>query len=151
MGFSSKNIKNIGLDKVIEAEGQKLFKLVQKYINAYYNSYSPSMYDRTDGLKDSLRIESFNKDGLFGMRIYFDHTLATHPSVLGGKDGFVPILINDGWQWSNGRTEPYRFVRYEGYGFIEKAIAEYNKSNKYGLQIRVRKKYNGNIIEDTSY
>ena len=140
------------LRAVLLDEAEKLKKLIQKYIDAYYSSYSPSLYTRTYDFQNSLRIETVKQEGtMLSVKIYFDPTLATHPSVFGQEDGFVPILINDGWQWKNGKTEPYRFARYEGYQFVEKAIDEYNKNNDYGFTIRVVKKYKNRTIQDKSY
>lgn len=139
------------LEQVLHKEGIRLMECIQQELDNYYSSYSPKEYRRTEMLKNSLRIEPVKHEGKsISVRIYFDDILATHNSVMGGKPGFTPLLINDGWSWRNPNKGAYRFSHYEGYNFVEKGIEKYNKNNVYGFKITVEKKY-GSWSETTEY
>lgn len=139
-----KNIKlsnGQNLYQLLEEEGKRLYKLVKKYIDKYYSSYHPNVYERTYRFKQSLRISPVKlENNSLAVEVYFDDAYAYHPSVLGGKDGYVPLLINDGWRWKDISKAPYRFSHYEGFNFVERAIEEYNKTNPHGLKIKVIKR-----------
>ena len=133
-------INHPNVKKIMEQEGIRLMNIVQKYIDEYYDSYKPTVYERTYAFKNSLRIEPVTQKGnILSVKIYFDDDSANHPSIFGGSDGYVPLLINDGWSWKNTQIAPYRLSHYEGFNFIEKAIEEYEKSNKYGFKIQIER------------
>ena len=147
------NLSNgMSVMKLMKQEGKRLYDIIQKHINTYYASYDPVYYERTYQFMKSLRIEPVKISGIIAsVKIYFDEDLATHHSIMGGKDGYLPILLNEGWQWKNGDKSRYHMSFYPGYHFIEKAIKEYNSSNPYGFKIIVHKEWNGNMIEHKEY
>lgn len=120
-----------------------LYKLLHKQLQSYYNSYEPKVYQRTYGLLNSLRISPITHSGnQFSISVYFDKGSATHPSIFGGEEGFTPILLNEGWEWNNN-IGIHRLSYYEGFHFVEHAIAEFNKVNKWGFKISKDGEYRG--------
>ncbi|KAA9007390.1 hypothetical protein F4V43_02565 [Paenibacillus spiritus] len=115
---------------------QLLEKLLYEQLQAYYDSYTPTVYERTYGLLNSLRISPITQVGNeLQINVYFDRSMATHPSIFDGEDGYVAKLLNDGWQWRKNPANIYRLSRYEGFHFIEKAIDEFNSRNRWGFKI----------------
>lgn len=140
------------LERIIYTEAKKLRHLIKREILNYYRSYTPVVYERTYRFANSIRVEQVKRAGdeLY-VRIYFDQGLANHQSLFGGEQGFVPNLINYGWQWNSGQTDPYRFARYSGYNFIEKAVEQYMKDNPHGFNIQVEGVYDGQTYQSKWY
>lgn len=143
------------LEKIIESEAIKLKDFIQKEILNYYKSYQPSVYIRTYKFAKSIRVEKAKRAGdEIYVRIYFDQSLANHASLVRGskgETGFVPNLINTGWQWHNGQDTPYRFARYGGSDFINNAVKKYMATNKKGFNIQVEGVYNGQTFYSKWY
>ena len=141
-----KNAMNIVLSNgktlrtILDEEAEKLRKILLKYISAYYDSYTPTVYERTMGLLNSLRVDAVKKDGNnISVRLWFDDN-AVHPSVFGDDqdDGFVAILIDTGWQVSRGwHKDISHFGFQEGAHFVKNSVDEYNANNQYGFRISV--------------
>ncbi|MEK4008333.1 hypothetical protein [Paenibacillus sp. FSL H3-0333] len=130
--FSQSNIK-----KTLREAALLLEKILKEEVQAYYDSYEPVIYERTYGMRDSLRVSPISMVGNeMQISIYFDRTQSTHPSIFGGEPGYAAELINDGWAWGNQSVNIYRLSRYEGFHFIEKAIDRFESQNRWGLKIR---------------
>ncbi|MBQ2396893.1 MAG: hypothetical protein II304_07675 [Bacteroidales bacterium] len=137
------------LEQRLKIEVDRLYNCIQKYIDEYYDSYKPSPtgYDRTWRFQGSMYAQNFLDARIKGNRIelsiLFNDDLAYHPSLFGGEEGYVPLLINDGWHSKKLAAaighEVYRLTYYEGYHFIEKGIAEFNQTNTLGIHIDVYK------------
>ncbi len=137
-GNKIKLSNNKTIMKIMQEEGNRLKDLIQKYIDEYYDSYTPTQYKRTYSFKNSLRIETVKQEGdILSVRIYFDESMAFYESLFGGEDGYVPRLIDEGWTWKDTTAGAYRLSNYEGFGFVDKAISEYEKDNPYGFKIEV--------------
>lgn len=120
-----------------------LYECVDKYIQEYYVSYYPKVYERTYMMRESLYAEDFVHARLIGnklsLSVSFMPSGAYHPNLWGDHESYVPILINSGWNAKKleakiGRSVP-RLTHYEGYHFIEKAVKYFNKTNTYGVYI----------------
>lgn len=136
---------------LLRREANRLLKLLQKYIDEYYASYQPVVYERTYFFKHSLRYEDVKMVGdTMSVVIFFDEDFSTHESILGGKDGFVPILLNDGYR-TKLQPPRYRFTHYDGFHFVEKAIEEYNATNSLGIRITVNVVYEGTTVKHATY
>ena len=138
---------------ILEKEAKRLKKMIATEVGNYYGSYSPTVYDRTFGLINSLKIDKAYHDGQYLIvKIYFDPTMgmATQPSKMGGDPGFTPILINYGWRWKR-RTGPYRFAYYEGFYFWGRALEKFNANNPYKLRIDASMSYKGKVVSHHSY
>ncbi len=143
------------LVSILEYEGKILYKYIIDEIHAYYNSYDPVFYIRTYNFISALRITPviYNNNKL-SLKVYFDEQMGTHPSIwLKGEPGYVPILINYGWEWKHESVSKilngkhiYRFSYYEGFHYIEKAISKYNMTNKYGFKIHFEANFKGEVV-----
>lgn len=148
------------LESLLLSETRRLKELLAKYIRAYYASYTPVVPGHRDGdLAELLTVKYSREDK--SAYIYFGKTNNDEPWKEGVvrrdfRPGFVPVLIDTGWRVkpSAKHANVYRFGYYEGYHFIEKAIEEFNRTNKYGLYVRVnaaRRSPNANFMDyDTS-
>lgn len=102
---------------------QTLKKNLQRHIDAYYASYSPSKYGRTGNLKKSLDNTSFHvsqskaKNGVCEMscELSFDEDMAKSASIFGKEEyeGNRVDLIQGGWQVK----KDVRFKNIEHFGF----------------------------------
>lgn len=119
-----------------------LYDCVDNFIQEYYLSYTPRIYQRTYDFQDSLYAEDFIHAKVNGNRIElsvsFRPSMAYHRNLFDDHDSYVPLLINSGWQADKLEIKlgviPH-FTRYEGYHFIEKAVSMFNHTNPYGVYI----------------
>lgn len=126
--------------KVLEEEAKRLEQLIKEEIVHYYNSYKPVRYKRTFNWLNSLRVDKPNIEGnKASIRIYFDDNLAYHPSVVSSDQpkGYVPWLMESGWQVKKMKKVIYRFTYFEGTHYIKNAIEKWQQTNQYGLKIAV--------------
>lgn len=134
----SKNIKSI-----LTAEATRLKDCIQKRLDEYYNSYSPTVYNRTDMLKKALRLDDNVQVSVDGnsiqVTIFFDESSVTGTSLWSDTAVNKADLINYGWKVQKDVwfKDIEHFGYQHGFMFIEKGIADYNHSNKYGLKITV--------------
>ena len=121
-----------------------LYDCVDNFIQEYYLSYTPKIYQRTYDFQDSLYAEDFIHARVNGNRIElsvsFRPSMAYHKNLFGDHMSYVPLLINSGWHSKKledriGGKEIPRFTRYEGYHFLEKAVQMFNRTNPYGVYI----------------
>ena len=132
----------VTLEEILRNEAQRLKDCIQKFIDEYYGSYSPSVYSRTFRFQRSLSVDDVVEVDVTQnqMRIYllFDNNLAYHPSAFrNGQNGYVPVLINYGWQWKNDKIHKEHLSYYNGFNFVEKGIALYEQSNPYHIKMSV--------------
>lgn len=151
-------LNNINLNKVkingkpiktiLKEETDRLYRCIQFYIDEYYATYKPKVYDRTYRFQGAMYVENFLDIKIIGntiqLQIKFNDDLAMHDSIYDNGVGYVPVLINDGWCWKGweNKSEDH-FHKYLGYHFIEKGIADFNRLNPYHIRINVEKIYKG--------
>jgi hypothetical protein len=124
-----------------------LHAILYEKVRDYYDSYTPKYYERTYNFLNSIRTTPIIREGnQYTFTVYFDEDMGTHPSIMGGEDGYVPILLEEGWQWKNDTTNKHHFSYYEGFNFVEKAIDEFNLRNKWGLVLKKEIRYKGQYI-----
>lgn len=93
-------------------------------------------------MRKSIKVDEicklFAKDKLITCRVLINEN-AIHDSVVTGKKANAFWLINDGWKVKKAVPFKgiYRFGYYEGAHFVEDAIAEFQKTNPYGIKIEV--------------
>lgn len=147
----AKFLNNQSLRDVMKEEADRLKDIVLKKIDDYYDSKPvPSVYDRTHNLKNTVEVSPVElKGGLLSISVFFNDD-AYYDSVVWNRnrgsfdeEGFVPILISEGWTWRGEHDSKPYFTEYEGFPFGEMAIEEYNKSNPYGFAISLVKEYEG--------
>ena len=131
---------------IVAKEGLRFKEILREELLKYYNSYEPSIYNRSWRLFHSIRISPVQiRDNSVAVCIYFDQNLSYGLSLFGGIPGFKPILINYGWRWRK-KTGPYRLGYYQGFGFVESAIDRWNRDNKHNLRIESIATYGGRIV-----
>lgn len=126
------------LEKAVEY----LYDCVDNFIQEYYLSYTPKIYQRTYDFQDSLYAEDFiharvNRDRI-ELSVSFRPSMSYHKNLFGNHESYVPLLINSGWH--SKKLEDRigvipRFTQYGGYHFIEKAVDMFNRTNPYGVYI----------------
>ncbi|WP_342421913.1 hypothetical protein [Paenibacillus sp. FSL E2-0178] len=132
MVFGQENIR-----KALREATSLFEKILKEEVQAYYDSYKPVNYERTYGMRDSLRVSPITMVGNeLQISIYFDRAQSTHPSIFGGEPGYPAGLINDGWAWGSQSVNIYRLSRYEGFHFVEKAMARFESQNRWGFRVR---------------
>lgn len=127
--------------KVLKTEANRLERFLRDEIENYLSSYKPKVYKRTGDLLRSLRVSEpfpYSISGSFAIKVYFESSLAYHPSLFGGRSGYVPILLDKGWHWSeNKRPRIYRLSDFDGIHFIKRAVKRFQSSNKLKLKVLV--------------
>lgn len=145
--YIEENIKNSnsGIGKNVKNEVDRLKDCIQQEIDNYYTSYSPTVYHRTDNLKNSLVVLQTQN----GFSITFDERLAYHDSVVyEDAQTYVPLLIEDGWHWNKPHQKIDRFTDFSGYPFVENGVKKYLQSAPKGVSIKIHKKtYYGDETE----
>jgi hypothetical protein len=120
--------------------GEILQKYMIEELDAYYQSYSPTVYQRTGNTVNSIRVGKPNKISIneWSLEITFDESLANHPSVFGQEDGYTPWLLEVGWNIED-KVQPSRpmFTKHAGTHYITKAVNRFNENNPYGLKVTV--------------
>jgi len=123
---------------IIQLEAERLAKCIERKIAEYYTSFTPEEYNRTMDLINAVRVSAVvTKENIISAKVYFDDS-AIKPSVLGGEDGFTPVLMNYGWSVDSGWHKDIENFGYKpGAKFIESAIEDFQKQNNYGLKVQV--------------
>lgn len=128
--------------QVLTEAGQELHKLMVEELNAYYQSYEPTVYQRTGNTVDSIRVGKPQKISIneWSLGITFDEALANHHSYIGSNqpDGYTPWLLEVGWNIED-KVQPSRpmFTNHPGTHYITKAVQKFNASNTHGLKVIV--------------
>lgn len=133
------------IKKALRESARLLEKYMKEELNRYFDSYTPSVYERTGNTLKSFRVSEPRKVGLndWSIEIYFDDGLANHPSVMGQEEGYTPWLLEVGWNIEDkvGYSRPM-FTKHSGIGYIKKAVSRFNSSNPHGFKVNVN--FNGN-------
>lgn len=156
------------LGETMVSEAQRLADCIQYYIDEYYASYSPVVYDRTDGYRNSLYVEDLADIRVVGntirISVGFALSQAMHPNlesvyredrygnehwipIRDRHETFVPRMMETGWYAPRlasmiGR-HIYRLTYFEGIGAVERGIADFNRTNKLGIKIDADDFFNG--------
>ena len=149
-----KQLKNLDVSKLKMANGNTVQNELKKHariladcileeLDKVYSSYSPSVYQRTYDLYNSVEIDDVVKVEVgargttLSMRVYFDDG-AIHSGLFGDSVN-VAELINNGWTVKKDVwfKDIYHFGYFDGAHFIEKAIQKYKSkiSNPFDIQV----------------
>lgn len=138
----TKSSNGLTIRQNLERAVDYLYDCVDNFIQEYYLSYTPKIYQRTYDFQDSLYAEDFIHARVNGNRIElsvsFRPSMAYHRNLYDDHDSYVPLLINSGWKaekLENKFGVIPRFTRYEGFHFVEKAVSMFNRTNPYGVYI----------------
>ena len=138
------------LQQQLKREVDRLYSCIQKYIDQYYDSYKPEVYERTYRFQGSMYaqdiVDIYIDGNKIKLSILFHDDLANHDSLFSDEKAYVPLLMNDGWTAKKlenriGRIE--RFTHFDGIHYIENGIRDFNATNKLGLHIDVERIGNG--------
>lgn len=135
--FSDEAINNAR--QILDTEADRMLSLLQGRIDAYYNSYSPILYQRTDNFRNNTLRKSpvtVLPDGSYSVSVYFDSEASTYDGlpdyVENNPPGFVPLLIDSGWTVDPVHTSMYgtpnkneHFGHFAGFDIIDHAVNEY--------------------------
>jgi hypothetical protein len=139
--------------EALKREIDRLYNCINLRIREYYNSYEPKIYERTYRFEGALYAENFVDIRVVGTQIQlslrFHPELAYHDTWTSNGNGYVPILLNYGFE--NNALRNYlgldKHMEHLTYLkpqlFIENGIMDWNKTNKLGLTIDVSAIYNG--------
>lgn len=140
------------LQEQLSREVSRLYKCIQRRIDNYYDSYTPEPYCRTYRFQGAMYAEDLIdiriEDNQIKLSVKFHPSLAYHDTFTPKGNGYVPILLNYGF--NNKKLENYvgRPIEHLTYLkpqlFIEKGILDWNRQNKLGITIDVTSIYNGN-------
>lgn len=150
------------VDKILKEQADYLKELVIKHLRDYRDGLPPKKYRRTGSLEKSVKVSTTIKyiNGKMAAYVFFNEK-ALHRSGFGvwsvkkGRGKYDDDIQNFGSQKSVNTAhlldrgysvkKPVWFRDYENFGqreggyFVEKAISEFNKTNKYGIVIDIDK------------
>lgn len=122
-----RNKKN---DQALREYASELRNMINKNLRAYYSSYSPLMYDRTNKLKTSINTyfpvmqsgQNISAVLQFNDKAWHENAVQSDSHI-----SFVPELLNYGWHVKDSKViRNNRFYYYEGSFYITNAIEEFN-------------------------
>ena len=125
-----------------------LYMCIQREIDDMYESYTPKVYERRpwhEGLRSALYAEDFLDARIKGNSIEVSLKFSNNVwarNFNGDYESNVALLMNYGWKAP--RLEDYighevwRLTYYEGWHFLEKGIAAFNRGNRWGVKIDTR-------------
>lgn len=158
------------LAETMANEARRLYDSIQHYIDEWYDSYQPRVYDRTYRYQGALYAEKIADIRVVGntlrIGVAFHNSLAMHPNleavywndlydnehifpIKDRHESFVPRLMEFGWNAPRlasmlGRQVP-RLTYFEGIHAVEKGIADFNRTNKLGIKIDADDFFNGKV------
>lgn len=124
-------------------ETKRLKDIIQKNINIYYMKYNPNVYDRGNhggNLRNSLSVDECCKISSTGMTMTIKvNDNAIHNSIFNKSKANAFWLLNDGWKVKKNVwfKDIYRFGHYGGAHFIEDAVEEFERTDRYGIKVEV--------------
>ena len=122
-----------------EKEAERFVDILQEEIEAWYDSYSPTVYSRTGAMGQSINAADMVSADISGLKltVHINYSnLAFHPSLFGGGNTNVLLLMNKGYSVSSGwhKDIPYFGYRPGGH-FLENAVARFNAENYLGITV----------------
>lgn len=122
----------VEMETYVKELAELLKDCIQYYLDLYYDAeYYPSVYHRTNGLRNSLRIDDFvnmtTDAQTLTINLSFDDNLSWGNSIFHSSDMFKPIAIDQGWQVGsqNWFANINHFGYFDGAYFIEDGIKEF--------------------------
>ena len=151
-------------------EVKRLYNCIQFYIDKYYESYQPTIYERTEHYKNAFYAENFADIRVVGntirLGVAIQENLAMHPNlsavyrqdkegyedwipIKGSHESFVPLLMEKGWYAPKlasmiGKHVP-RLTYFAGINAVERGIEDFNRTNKFGIIVNADDFFNGKV------
>lgn len=135
------------IEKQLKVEADRFLKILQEEIDAWYFSYTPTIYNRTYNMRDSISVDDvvkvYTSKNQFIIDIVYSDD-AFHKSLWSDNVINSIELMNEGYKVKSGwHKDIANFGYREGGHFIEKAIARFNKNNPLGIDIKIN--YQGGL------
>ena len=122
----------VEMETYVKELAELLKDCIQYYLDLYYDAeYYPSVYHRTNGLRNSLRIDDFvsvtTDAQSLTISLSFDDNLSWGNSLWNSSDGYKILLIDQGWhvQKNVWFKNIEHFGWQNGANFIENGIKEF--------------------------
>lgn len=134
-----KNGKTV--EQQLKIEAQRFKNILQKNIDEWYSSYSPTVYQRTYKMRNSIYADDIvSIDTSSGtLKIVIKYTDEVFNDSLFG-DGSINTLylMNSGYAVENGwhKDIPYFGFR-KGGSFLQKSVQEFNQNNYFGVMVDI--------------
>lgn len=136
---------NLTYRQILQKESKRLKGILQKHIDDYYNSHSPSVYHHGQhggNLFNPLSVDDVCTVIADGTKLIMNINVnesAIHNSILDNSKANAFGLMNDGRQVRKETwfREVYRFGYFEGAHFVEDAIEEFERTSKLGIKVDV--------------
>lgn len=129
------------VEQQLRIEAARLKDILQKNIDEWYSSYSPTMYERTYSMKNSIFADDVVSISSSGSKLtiavkYTDQ--AFHNSLFGDESVNTLYLMDSGYAVGNGwhKDIPYFGFR-DGGGFLQKSVDEFNSNNYFGILVDI--------------
>lgn len=129
------------IEQQMKYEAKRFMKILQEEIDIWYRSYSPSIYQRTYAMRDSIYAEDYVEIDSSGTQLtvkikYTDE--AMHDSLWGDGKINTLLLMNNGYQVQSGWHKNIENFGYrEGGHFLERAVERFNRDNSFGIEINI--------------
>ena len=129
------------LEQQMKYEAKRFLKILQEEIDEWYSSYSPKMYSRSYGMRDSIYAEDIVDVDSSGTQLtikikYTD--AAIHSSLWGDDEIDTLLLMNKGYQVKRGWHKNIGNFGYrKGGHFLERAVERFNNDNLFGIKVNI--------------
>lgn len=140
-------MKSQDIEKLLIKASQELEGYLKEGLQRYFDSYKPSgMYTRTGQTMRDIRLglPIQTSPGIWNISIEMN---SPHESLFGREDGNTLSLINTGYvaeKLEDNIGEVEHFTRFKGTNYVQEAIDQFNRNNKYGMKVKVI--FNGDDI-----
>lgn len=141
------------LAEQLKREVDNLYNCIQQRIDEYYDSYTPKIYSRTYRFQGAMYAENLVdihvEKNQIKLSVRFHPNLAYHKTFTSSGNGYVPILLNYGFNNKKlqnyfGAKEPIEHLTHlDPQLFLENGILDWNRQNKLGVAIDVTSIYSG--------
>ena len=119
--------------KIIKRDLALLEDITRKYYSrGVLGGATPAVYARTGALEGSIYKTSIEDHGDKLVGYVKFNASAWHDSYIGGKAGYTPILVSEGWAWRNPAKQIPYFTSFKGTHALANIEREFNaKKSKY--------------------
>ncbi len=148
MGFNIdfKRLKlksGMSIDEQLQKEAKRFKEILQRHINDWYASYSPSIYDRTYNMKNSIFVEDIidlnMTDNSLQITVKYSDAVY-HDSLFEDTEVNTLYLMDSGYKVINGYHKNIEYFGYRSTAqFLKAAANEFNRNNYFNIKIDIIK------------
>ena len=128
------------VEEQMQYEAKRFLSILQEEIDEWYRQYTPSVYQRTGNMRNSVYVDDVVDVDVSGtqliVRVKYNDG-AIHQSLWGQDDADTLMLMNNGYQVSSGwhKDIPYFGFRQGGH-FLERAVERFNRESSFGIKVK---------------